>query len=146
MGRKIRDSGLRWEREAAKLLSKFSGEWKRVPGSGSLGMQNGSLKADITGRYPWFSKPIRAEAKFGYGGNKQLTLHREWIDKIIQQASEVNAIPCLLLKFRDVYSGDRSAKLIVFDFETWQLLMKDLETLWDEYIKYVAADYERRDS
>jgi len=143
MGRSQKRSGSRWEREAAKELSKHCGKWKRVPGSGALGTQLGdsSLLGDLVGYYPWFKQPIKAEAKFGYGGSKQITVKRSWIVKIRDQAGRAYA--ALILKFKGVYSGDPSAKLIVFDFETWHRMMNDLEDLWEEHLVLLEAHYGR---
>lgn len=136
MGRRSKQAGSRWEREAAKELSKYKGKWKRVPGSGALGtiMNDASLQADVVGEYPWWHNEIRAEAKYGYGGKTQITLKREWLDKIREEAKGTDSFPCLLLKMRDVISGDRnSAKLICFNFDTWNNLMEEIGELWEEY-------------
>jgi hypothetical protein len=145
VGRTPAKKGKRWEREAANNLTKGEGQWKRVPGSGALGSRIGdaSLKGDAVGRYPWWRRPFRAEAKYGYGTSRQMQLQRAWVQKIRDQSKGSDSLPCLLLKFKNVTTGDPSAKLIVFDFETWNKMMDSLAELWEEHLKLLEAEYER---
>ncbi len=138
MGRRAKQAGSRWERDAAKELSKHSGEWKRIPGSGALShtFKDVSLSSDLVGKYPWWVKSLRGEAKYGYGGQKQMAVKREWFTKNRKEALEAHGLPCLLIKFRDVMGGDReSAKVICFNFDTWIKMMEELEEIWEEYLE-----------
>ena len=144
---KSKDKGSRWERESASELSKSGGSWKRIPGSGSLGtnLKMPELMGDLSGHYNWFKKKFLGEGKFGYGGSKQLTLKREWITKNREQAVLNNSYPTLLLKFSDVTSGDGSAKLICFNFDTWNQMMSDVQELYENYLKLVEKDFLRKE-
>lgn len=137
--------GDKFERDAAKDLSVNSGEWKRNPGSGSLGTNLGmsELTGDVTGKYPWFAKLLKAENKVGYGTSKQITVKREWFTKVREQAQLDNKYPVVLLKFDDVTGGDiGSAKVICINFDTWNSLMEDLEDLYIHYLKLLEKDFE----
>lgn len=134
----ISRKGKRWEREASKYLSKYGGDWNRIPGSGAMASQLGdaSLGSDMVGRYPWWTKNLRGEAKYGYGGSKQMTLKRGWITKNREEAAAARDWPCLVLKFKGVTGGDiESAKLICFNFDTWLAMMYELQELYEENIK-----------
>lgn len=140
-----KDKGSRFEREAASDLSVSGGSWKRIPGSGSLGtnLNISYLTGDLEGHYPWFGRAIKAENKYGYGTSQRMTILREWLIKVREQAGKDNKYPCLLLKFDSVTGGDiGSAKLICFNFDTWNRMMADLEELYTEHSslldKYMA--------
>lgn len=137
MGRGIRDKGNRWERLCAKKLSKKFGKWRRMPGSGAYGtlLGDASIACDLKGEYPWWNQ-LSGEAKYGYGSSKQMTIKREWMQKIREVAKRSNAHACVLLKFKDVRAGDiASSEWICFDFETWNNMMKDLDDIWEHYLK-----------
>lgn len=139
--------GSKWERDAAKDLSENGGEWKRIPGSGSLGTNLGmsNLTGDLHGSYPWFKKQFKAEGKVGYGTSKQITLKREWFTQIRDQAKLNNNYPCVLFKFDDVTGGDRgSAKVISFNIDTWNQMMGDMNEIYEHYLKYVQMEYDSR--
>lgn len=134
MGRGVKRSGTRWEREAVRTLNMCeSATFRRIPGSGSMAYHTGmsSLSGDIEGKYPWWARPFRIEAKYGYGTAKSMSFKREWMEKIIEEAGHRRDHPAMVIKFRDVHSGDQSAKLIVFTMETWNKLMAELESLWN---------------
>lgn len=140
-----KNKGSKFERDAAKYLTAGSGEWKRIPGSGSLGtnLHDSGLMGDLTGKYPWFTKLFKAENKVGYGTSKQITVKREWFLKVREQAKLDNKFPCVLLKFDDVTGGDiESAKIICFNFDIWLEMMEDLEQLYIEYIKLLEKDFQ----
>lgn len=143
MGRRAKRAGNRWERESADELSEHGGEWKRIPGSGALASlaKVPMLGGDLVGKYPWFEKNFRGEAKYGYGGSKQMTLKREWFQKIQTEADRVDDHPCVILKFKNVTTGDSSAKIICFSIETWNELMEELEDLWYEYQQLLEKVY-----
>ncbi len=137
--------GSKWERDAAKDLSVYSGIWKRIPGSGSLGtnLHMSELTGDLHGHYPWFKKQFKAEGKIGYGTSKQITVKREWFEKVRLQAELDNKFPCVLLKFDNVTGGDiGSAKIIAFNVDTFNAMMKELEELYAEYLKLLERDFE----
>lgn len=137
MGRSPGQKGKRWEQGAAKELTRGCGYWRRTPGSGAFGTQTGdaSITGDLIGRYPWW-KDFKGEAKYGYGTSKQLTLQREWVRKIREEAGRSRQYPCVLVKFKNVRSGDiASSKLIMFDLETWNKMMEELGRIWEHYLR-----------
>lgn len=144
MTNKQKIKGSKFERDAAKELSVNSGEWKRTPGSGSLGTNLGmpDLMGDVSGKYPWFTKKIKAENKVGYGTSKQITVKRQWFTKVREQANLDNKYPCVLLKFDDVTGGDLgSAKIICFNFDTFNSMMADIEELYVHYLKLLEREF-----
>jgi hypothetical protein len=137
MGRRSKRSGKRWERDASKELS---GDWTVVPGSGAFGplMNDSSLYGDLIGAYPWFEKKFRADAKFGYGGNTQMTIKRDWFTKIRDEATKNgnDDYPCVILKFKNVRSGDTgSSKVMCINLDVWNDMMAHLEMVWEEYME-----------
>jgi len=101
--------GTAWENLVVDLLNKHldKATFKRIPGSGAIGtiMGEGLLTGDISGKIAGFPKKIRGEAKVGYGGSKQLTVKKEWIDKIHEEAANTQSLPALFCKFSDARSG-----------------------------------------
>lgn len=121
--------GTRWENDAVKLLNtNFPGTWIRVPLSGALGtiVEMPSLKGDIRGKYRFLPKLFIGEAKVGYGGT-QMTLRKEWFDKIREEATESFGFPIVVLKFEKARTG--SKHIIALDFETWDEIMEEINTL-----------------
>lgn len=96
---------------------------KRILGSGALGVISNEPRwlGDISIEWDFLSKPILAECKFGYGGKTQITLKREWVDKIVEQASLAGKYPALLFKFKGA-RGD-NAKMIALTWGTWKEIM-----------------------
>lgn len=125
--------GSNWEREAAKLLvEKLNGSWKRVIGSGAFGtlMNDPSLTGDIVGKLNSFPRGFRLEAKVGYGGATQLTIKKEWLDKIKEEAENTYSIPGLVCKFSGAHGENKY--FIVLDLDTFIELILNSERLWDE--------------
>jgi Holliday junction resolvase len=124
--------GARWERDAAKELNKnFPEVWRRIAMSGAMGthMDIPILKADVVGTYPFYSKQFAGECKVGYGG-KQMTIKKEWFDKIGGAAEEFYALPVVLLKFDYARTGVRH--VIAMDFDVWDEIMTEFEEMRDE--------------
>jgi hypothetical protein len=135
--------GARWERKAVELLEKLVPEssWKKLAGSGAIGtvMKEPLLRGDISGVIPYLGKTFRVEAKVGYGGAKQLTFKREWLEKIREEAEGTYSIPLVVCKF----SGARgeSKHFVAMDFEAFADLLKQVKTISDseaELLKRVA--------
>lgn len=138
MGRAPKRKGSRWERDVVKLLhDKGGGIWKRIPGSGAMGhfFNDASLNSDVTGKYPWLRKIIRGECKTGYGTSRSLSLKRDWIVKVREEAEEARGYPCLLLKFSDVRDNPDTAKLICFNLDVWIDIVTEVNDLYEEYIE-----------
>jgi len=141
--KKVRDIGLRWERELSKLLG-----GKRQPSSGAFGTQihDAALTGDLTVGYPWWHKLLHIEAKFGYGGSKSMSIKREWFEKVRIEAKLANRYPIVALKFRDVTGGDvESAKVICINIDTWLAMMQEISYLYAENLSRIKEDYERKE-
>lgn len=113
--------GSQWERDAAKLLNEtVYGTWKRVAGSGALGtiLEEPILQGDIVGKdIPGLPKGFKLDAKVGYGGSTQLTVKREWLEKIRKEAESTYSIPALICKFSGAKSGAKV--FVVLDLEAF---------------------------
>jgi len=121
MVNKQKRKGDTWEREFAKLLTKsLTGSvFKRVPGSGALGtiMGESRLTGDVVGTVPFCPKKFKFEAKTGYGGHTQLTIKRDWLEKIREEADAAFAIPGLVCKFDNARSGVK--QFVVLDMDAF---------------------------
>ncbi len=98
---------------------------RRIIGSGAFGKiwREPRLLGDLYINFPFLKKPILAEAKFGYGGKTQITVKREWIDKIIEESKVLDRYPALIFKFKG--ARGKSSKMIAFDWETFVEMMRD---------------------
>lgn len=135
---KSKDKGQRWERDAVDLLNeRWDGTWKKIPGSGAFGaiLEIDDLRGDLVGNYFFLSTKIRGEAKTGYGGATQLTVKREWFEKIRKEAKQgmIPEIPMLICKF----SGSRSDMryFVAFDFDAFHELLEEMEKLYNENVE-----------
>ncbi len=130
-GKKLK--GSKWERDAAKLLAGIipGSIWKRIAGSGAIGTIMGEplLAGDISGYIPSLDLKIRAEAKTGYGGEKQLGVKREWLNKIREEAGGTYSLPLLLCKFSGVRTGAKH--MVILDFEAFGELFDKIQKLAD---------------
>jgi hypothetical protein len=128
--------GSNYEREAAKLLEKvLDGKWKRIPGSGALGaiLSEPELQGDIVGKVHSFPKKFRFDSKVGYGGATQLTIKREWLEKIREEADATYSIPALICKFSGARGGIRN--FLVLDFDAFAEIILNSERLQEELDK-----------
>jgi len=130
--------GYDWEKLVEDLMNKHTPfSWKRIPGSGAFGsvMNIVELQGDLIGRYDFFPFRFRGEAKVGYGGTKQITVKREWFNKIREESEKNwNDLPCVLLK----YSGSKAPNaqhIIAFEFDVWFKILDYVKDLFDENIK-----------
>lgn len=136
---KSKDKGDGFEREAVRILNeklKYA-DFKRIPGSGSLGTTLGmpSLTSDISGEIDGFPRSLKIEAKVGYGNTKNkevksITLKKEWLDKVKGEAESTYSIPMLICKFDNVHSGVKY--FVSLDFETFAYLANEISLLKKE--------------
>jgi len=148
MASKSKQIGTRWERELSKVLAEHADTSRRIPGSGAIGTITGTpgLTGDVVVTYPFLNRPIKIECKYGYGGSKSMSVKREWMEKIRQEAEQNNNIPAVSIKFRDVTSGDiESAKWICFSVEDWNALMGYFSELFDDLEDYWSWKYETKE-
>jgi len=120
--------GSAWEREAVKILNNAFGErFKRVPGSGALGtmLHESILVSDVKGKFNFLPRPIRIECKVGYGGSKQMTIKKEWLDKVKEEADSAYSFSMLMGKFSGAREGTKH--FVVIDLNTFIDIMKIAE-------------------
>jgi len=134
MVNKSKIKGSNWERAIAqKFNEEFETDvWKRVPGSGALGTILGetSLVGDVKGRFDFLNRTFIIEAKTGYGGSKQLTLKKDWIDKIKSEASRSFGFGAMIGKFLGAKLGTKH--FIVMDLYDFIEIMKEAEDNYSE--------------
>jgi hypothetical protein len=94
------------------------------------------LFSDLIGEVKNLSKKLRGEAKAGYGGAKQFTMRKEWLDKIFHEAKNTYSIPFLIGKFSGAREGSRV--FVVLDVHIFAALINqltDLQRRLDEQTK-----------
>src|SRR4030042_5863262 len=116
---KSKQMGNRWEHDLVEILSRQikNSSVRRIPGSGALGTSLGEslLTADIKATFEGLNKPFKIEAKSGYGGSKQLTIKKEWLNKVKKEAELDYSYPALACKFLGARSADGVQYFIVLD-------------------------------
>jgi hypothetical protein len=128
MVNKQRQKGNGFETLLVKLLNENlkGASFKRTPGSGALGttFSEAILTGDVVGKVEGFPRPIKIEAKVGYNNlakaNKEvksISLKKEWLDKVKEEALGNMAVPFLACKFDNVKSGVKY--FMAVDFETF---------------------------
>jgi hypothetical protein len=126
--------GADFERKVVKYLNKKikSGIFKRVAGSGAIGtiVDEPYLMGDINGEVTGVPRKFKLEAKIGYGGSKQMTLQKEWLDKILEEASHTNAVPGLVGRF----SGSRSGmeEFVILSLDDFIYLLNVISELHED--------------
>lgn len=120
--------------------------WKRVPMSGAIGtaLNEPDLQGDVKGFVESFTKQFRIEAKVGYGGATQLTMKKEWLDKIIEDSKNSNSIPLLIGKFSGAREGTKV--FVAMDLDTFCELLNTATEMHDTIIEREVLEYERRKS
>ena len=103
---------------------------KRVLGSGAFGSvtRDPNLLGDVNLYFPTLRATILADCKFGYSrGESQMTLKKEWFDKIDREAKLARKYPAVITKFK----GQRgpNSRIISFSWDTFKEMMKDIMEL-----------------
>lgn len=131
--------GTAWENLFADLLEENidDAKAKRIPGSGAIGtiVKEPFLQGDIRAIFKGFTRPFKFEAKVGYGGATQLTIKKEWLDKIKEEASHDYSIPALACKFSGARKSSGVQHFVVLDFDTFCDIMniiRDLNLILEE--------------
>jgi len=132
-----KEKGSRWERDFVNLLLDNGLHAKRVAGSGALGttLEEPLLMGDVTARIDGFQRDFIFECKTGYGGSKQLTIKREWFDKIKAEALSRYSIPALACKFSGARQAEGTQYFIAFDFDTFLELVRYVDDMEEELIR-----------
>lgn len=145
MTNKNKVKGSRWEHDLVELLTeKVRGSrWKRIAGSGALGTSLGEplLTGDVSGKVDYFPKSFRVECKTGYNNSndkevKQLTIKKEWLDKITKEAEGTFSFPMLAGKFTNSRNG--VGKFIVLNLDDFALLINMYTELKKDYEKLLG--------
>jgi len=127
-GGSAKRSGTYFENQVEDYFNEMSNVTaKRIIGSGAFGTisREPRLLGDVYINWAYLDKPILAECKFGYGGKTQITIKKEWVDKIVEEAELANRHPALLVKFKGARGGN--SKLIAFTWDTWKKIMEYFE-------------------
>jgi len=136
MVNKAKQKGSKWEHDLVEILQERIGESKvkRIAGSGAIGtsLSEPLLQGDVVAKFIGFPKPFRIEAKVGYGGDTQLTVKREWLNKIKQEAENSNAIPALMCKFLGSRKSDGVQYFVALDFDTFCDIINYVDDLKNE--------------
>jgi Holliday junction resolvase len=131
---KSKRKGSDFERLLVNLLLEHikGSSWKKIPGSGAIGtsLDEPSLTSDVVGSVDAIPKKFRIECKAGYGGSKQLTVKKEWLDKIRKEADANFQIPILAAKFSGALSGTKV--FIAMDIDTFAYLLNYITELDEE--------------
>lgn len=120
-----------FERQAVEILNKIinSSVWKRVPSSGAIGtnLDEPLLLGDINGKVDNIPFTFKAEAKTGYGGEKQFTLKKIWLDKIKEESEKTKSFPFLIGKFSGAKNGVKV--FVVLSVEDFSYLINEIQKL-----------------
>jgi len=134
---KGKQKGSSFERLIAEILNNNirKSSWKRIPLSGAIGtaLHEPDLQGDVVGTIESFEKKFRIEAKVGYGGATQLTLKKEWLDKIIEDSSNSNSIPLMMGKFSGAREGIKV--FVAMDLDTFCEIINKVTELHEEVLK-----------
>jgi hypothetical protein len=120
-----------FEREAVVMLTEkiHDSKWKRIPTSGAIGtrMEIPFLYSDLLGEVKNFPKRMRGEAKCGYGGAKQFTIKKEWLDKIAIEGRNTFSLPFLIGKFSGARGGTNV--FVALDVDVFAILVNQITDL-----------------
>lgn len=131
-----KNKGSRFEKEVVDYLNKnlIECKFRKIPGSGAIGtvINEPFLKGDISGTVYGVPKKLKGECKVGYGGETQLTVKREWINKIMEEASQDYALPFLTGKFSGARTRDGVQTFVILDIDTFIYLLNLITSLQKE--------------
>jgi len=147
MVNKKKIKGTQWENLFVELIQEkipMTLKAKRIAGSGAIGtaLNEPLLKGDVVVEFYGFPRKFRIETKVGYGGEKQLTVQKEWINKIIEEADETYSYPLVACKFSGARKADGVQYFLILDFDTFcdiinytNQLKRELDLLYDKIEK-----------
>lgn len=137
----MKRKGSQWERDLAELLTKLIRKsiFRRVAGSGALGtiMIEPTLSSDVKGKVESIPQEFKVECKVGYGGATQLTVKKEWFDKVREEAARSFGIPFVACKFSGAREGTRY--FIAMDVDVFANLVNKITELNDDNTKLGAG-------
>lgn len=82
------------------------------------------------------------EAKTGYGGSTQLTVKKEWLDKIKEEAERTYGIGILVAKFLGAKTGVKH--FVVMDIYDFIDLISSAEDVYQELEDLCSKDGEEK--
>jgi hypothetical protein len=113
------------------------GTFKRVYASGSVGTYCDvpELTGDVRGTVDNFPQKLKIECKVGYsnklvGDTKSISVRKEWLDKIIEEASKDYSMPVLICKFDGVRAGVKH--FAALDLDTFASMINEITALRKE--------------
>lgn len=113
-------------------MENSSSEFKKTPSSGALGTIVGepNFTGDVRGRVFGVPQKIKIEAKVGYGGAKQMTVYKEWFDKIAEEAAQDYSLPMVACRF----SGSRGGveNFVAMDLDIFIKLMNLISQMQED--------------
>ena len=128
--------GSKFEKDVVNYFNNnlMEGKFKKIPGSGAIGtvIDEPFLKGDITGVVTGVPRKFKGECKVGYGGETQVAVKREWINKIMEEASEDYALPFLTAKFSGARTKDGVQIFTILDIDTFIFLLNLITSLQKE--------------
>jgi len=140
--RSAKSKGSKFEKEVVDYLNEnlIDCKFKKIPGSGAIGttINEPFLKGDITGVVFGVPKKFKGECKAGYGGETQVTVKREWINKIMEEALQDYAVPFLAAKFSGARAKDGVKIFTILDIESFVYILNlvtSLQKELDEFYK-----------
>ena len=114
---------------------------KRIIGSGAFGTisREPRLLGDVYINWTYLDKPILAECKFGYaqGGKKQVTVKKEWFDKVTEEAEIAGRYPAVIFRFKG--SRGNNSRIIALSWET----MQEIANYFERRIDKLEVENER---
>lgn len=141
MVNKAKIKGSNFERQIAEELTNLvdGSTWKRIAGSGAIGttMDEPLLKGDVAGVVANYPMKFKGECKAGYNASpgkevKQITLKKEWLDKITAEARQVySTFPVFFGKFDNVHSGVKH--FVVLDVSVFADMINMYTELKEEF-------------
>jgi len=140
----MKQKGTGFERDVAEILNRLVKKsfWKRVAGSGALGliMNEPGLNSDVKGKVESIPQEFKVECKVGYNNSKdkavkQFTLKKEWLDKVAIEAGNSYGIPVLLGKFSGAREGVKV--FAVMDVEVFAGLLNKITERTEEVEKSI---------
>jgi|WetSurSiteA1Bulk_404760.scaffolds.fasta_scaffold07284_2 Holliday junction resolvase len=136
--------GSNFERELADYLNKFveGGSFKRIATSGAIGtyLNEPALSADVTGKVSGLPKAIKIECKVGYGGEKYLSMQREWLNKIKIDAEKTNSLPLLVGKFTGAKKATGVQVFVAVELSDFVYILNQISLLDKEITKQIEKN------
>jgi hypothetical protein len=108
-----------------------NGVFKRIANSGALGtkLNEPLLTGDVVGKVHGLDRKIKIESKVGYGGDSQLTMRREWFNKVREEANMDYSLPALICKFSGARGKDGVQLFVALEVKEFIYLLNQISQL-----------------